>query len=184
MSDFKHKCKSKFNSSETNLGAIVMDARLGSVDAGASRLPLGNISQSSVFCRNPVFRIRSDISLISDDELPESKAELFLDLDRKLHDNHRFSFWMHSNCCLCAICRWGKLWKYDRLNEWIYLAIACFDVDGGSSSSHGQTDTETAALSSVPVSSHGHTAQAVPALNVDSNVSGINFVPSLFRCNQ
>ena len=67
---------------------MVMDARLGSVDMGASRLPLGNISQSSVFWRKPhVFRIRSDISLISDDELPESKAELFLDLDKKLHDN-------------------------------------------------------------------------------------------------
>lgn len=67
------------------LGAIVMDARLGSEDIGASLLPLGNISQSSVFCRRPVFRIRSDISLMSDDELPESKAELFLDLDRKLY---------------------------------------------------------------------------------------------------
>lgn len=65
-----------------------MDARLGSVDMGASRLPLGNISQSSVLWRKPhVFRIRSDISLMSDDELPESKAELFLDLDKKLHDN-------------------------------------------------------------------------------------------------
>lgn len=65
---------------------MVMDARLGSVEIGASRLPLGNISESSVFCRKPhVFRIRSDISLISDDELPESKAELFLDLARQLH---------------------------------------------------------------------------------------------------
>lgn len=66
----------------TYLGAIVIDARLGSVDNGASLFPPGSISQSSVFCRSPVFRIRSDISLISDDELPESKAELFLDLDR------------------------------------------------------------------------------------------------------
>lgn len=76
---------------------MVMDARLGSVDAGASLLPLCSISQSSVFWRKlHVFRIRSDISLTSDDELPESKAELFLDLDRKLHDNIEFS-------CFCEM---------------------------------------------------------------------------------
>lgn len=87
----------------TNLGAMVMDARLGSVDAGASRLPLCSISQSSVFWRSPhVFRIRSDISLISDDELPESKAELFLDLDKKLHDNIEFSFFFQMVPIVCA----------------------------------------------------------------------------------
>lgn len=70
------------------LGAMVIDARLGSVAAGASLFP-PYVSQSSVFWRKPqVRRIRSDISLMSDDELPESNAELFLDLyrmQRKIH---------------------------------------------------------------------------------------------------
>lgn len=65
---------------ENYLGAMVIDARLGSVAAGASLFPPYD-SQSSVFCRRPhVRRMRSDISLMSDDELPESNAELFLDL--------------------------------------------------------------------------------------------------------
>lgn len=61
--------------------------------------------------------------------------------------------------------------------------MAFFDVEGGSSSSHGQTDTETAVFSAitVPTSSHGHTEQAAPGARVDSEFSGINFVPSL--CN-
>ena len=65
----------------------------------------------------------------------------------------------------------------------IYLAMACFDVDGGSSSSQGQTDTETAELSPVPTSSHGQTELAAPGAKVDSKVSGINFVPSLRHKN-
>lgn len=57
----------KFN---VYLGVIVIDARLGSVEIGANRFPPYN-SPSSVFCRRPqVFRIRSDISVMSDDELP------------------------------------------------------------------------------------------------------------------
>lgn len=62
----------------------------------------------------------------------------------------------------------------------IYLAIACFDVDGGSSSSQGQTDTETAELSPVPTSSQGQHELAAPGAKVVSKFSGINFVPSLF----
>lgn len=62
----------------------------------------------------------------------------------------------------------------------IYLAIACFDVDGGSSSSQGQTDTETAELSPVPTSSQGQQELAAPGAKVDSKCSGINFVPSLY----
>lgn len=65
----------------------------------------------------------------------------------------------------------------------IYLAMACFDVDGGSSSSQGQTDTETAELSPVPISSHGQTELAAPGAKVDSKLSGINFVPSLRHKN-
>lgn len=67
----------------------------------------------------------------------------------------------------------------------IYLAMACFDVDGGSSSSHGHTDTETITFSPVLISSsHGHTAQAEPVVNVVSKFSGINLVPSLRVDNQ
>lgn len=58
----------------------------------------------------------------------------------------------------------------------MYLAIACFDVDGGSSSSHGHTDTETAAFSVKLGSSHGQTALAPP---LDSIFSDIDFDPSL-----
>lgn len=57
--------------------------------------------------------------------------------------------------------------------------MACFDVDGGSSSSHGQTDTETAVLSHVPTSSHGQTELAATGAKLDSKLSGISFVPSL-----
>lgn len=57
--------------------------------------------------------------------------------------------------------------------------MACFDVDGGSSSSHGQTDTETAAFSLAPTSSHGQTAQAAPGNTPGSKLSGINFEVSL-----
>lgn len=94
---------------------MVMDARLGSVDIGASLLPLGSMSQSSVFCRSPVFRIRSDISLISDDELPESKAELFLDLDKKLHDNSRFRIFNHIQLYISndsEICTQGEIRRH------------------------------------------------------------------------
>ena len=58
---------------------------------------------------------------------------------------------------------------------WIYLAIACFDVDGGSSSSQGHTDTETVALSAAPTSSHGQTEFAATVSKFSAN----NFVPSL-----
>lgn len=94
---------------------MVMDARLGSVDIGASLLPLGSMSQSSVFCRSPVFRIRSDISLISDDELPESKAELFLDLDKRLHDNSRFRIFNHIQLYISndsEICTQGEIRRH------------------------------------------------------------------------
>lgn len=47
-----------------------------------------------------------------------------------------------------------KLYVYSNV---AYLAMACFDVDGGSSSSHGHTDTETVVFSTIS-SSHGHTA--------------------------
>lgn len=61
-----------------------------------------------------------------------------------------------------------------------YLATACFDVDGGSSSSsHGHTDTETAVFSATVLSSHGHTACAPDA----SICSDIDFDPSLKYCN-
>lgn len=63
----------------------------------------------------------------------------------------------------------------------IYLAIGCFDVDGGSSSSHGHTDTETVAFSLIS-SSHGHTASVEPVANVVSKFSGINLVASLYVC--
>lgn len=59
-----------------------------------------------------------------------------------------------------------------------YLAMACFDVDGGSSSSHGHTDTETVAVSTIS-SSHGHTAWAELVANDGSKLSAINFVASL-----
>lgn len=63
--------------------------------------------------------------------------------------------------------------------SYVYLAMGCFEVDGGSSSSHGQTDTETAAFSLAPTSSHGQTAHAGPGNTPGSKVSGINFVVSL-----
>lgn len=69
---------------------MVIDARRGSDGAGAKpRLPATYVSQSSVFCRKPQERrIRSDISLMSDDELPESNAELLRDLfDPKTKSN-------------------------------------------------------------------------------------------------
>lgn len=56
-----------------------------------------------------------------------------------------------------------------------YCLAVCFDVDGGSSSSHGQTDTETA----VGASSHGQTALAAAPAIVDSICSDIDFEPSL-----
>lgn len=61
----------------------------------------------------------------------------------------------------------------------VYLAMACFDVEGGSSSSHGHTDTETAVLSHAPTSSHGQTELAAAGAKPGSKTSGISFVPSL-----
>lgn len=57
-----------------------------------------------------------------------------------------------------------------------YCLAVGFDVDGGSSSSHGQTDTETA----VVASSHGHTALEIAPAIADSIFSDIDFDPSLF----
>lgn len=57
--------------------------------------------------------------------------------------------------------------------------MTCLEVVGGSSSSHGHTDTDTAAFSPVPTSSQGHTAHAVPGAKFVSKLSVGNFVPSL-----
>lgn len=51
--------------------------------------------------------------------------------------------------------------------------MGCFEVDGGSSSSHGHTDTET------PVLSPGHKVLPVPGARLVSECSGTTFDPSL-----
>lgn len=81
------------------LGAIVIDARRGSNTAGTNRFPL-YISQSRVFCwRIPhVLRIRSDISLISVDDLWQSNKMAFhlewralmISIDENLPNNGRW----------------------------------------------------------------------------------------------
>lgn len=87
---------------------------------------------------------------------------------------HSYSF--------CAIWYVQKVLR-SNMYDVVYLAMACFDVDGGSSSSHGHTDTETVAFSPVLMSSsHGHTAQAAWFVtNVVSKCSAINFVASLCK---
>lgn len=99
------------------------------------------------------------------------------------------SFLKWISMCLCSLCKLtgstsAYLWpKYlSTLCMGIYLAIACFDVVGGSSSSHGHTDTETVAFSTVLISSsHGHTAQDELVANVVSKISGNNLVASLWK---
>lgn len=56
--------------------------------------------------------------------------------------------------------------------------MACLEVEGGSSSSHGHTDTDTGAFSAVG-SSQGQTEHADAGARLVSAFSVANFVPSL-----
>lgn len=57
--------------------------------------------------------------------------------------------------------------------------MACLEVEGGSSSSHGHTDTDTGAFSAVG-SSQGQTEHADAGARLVSAFSVANFVPSLW----
>lgn len=62
--------------------------------------------------------------------------------------------------------------------------MTCLEVvDGGSSSSHGHTDTDTAVFSAVG-SSQGHTEQDAPGAKFESTFSVGSFAPSLFHKNE